>query len=110
VLSVDWRMDMAALQQKFGRRIALQGNIDPCVLLSSRDAIVHSVQKALRQTNGRGHILNLGHGILPETPVENALSFIRAGQSAQIKNLSSESAPESDAEEIAEMPRRVPLV
>jgi len=110
VLSVDWRMDLAALQQKFGRRIALQGNVDPCVLLSSRDAIVHSVEQALRQTNGRGHILNLGHGILPETPVENALAFIRAGQSARLENFSSESAPESDAEEIAEMPRRVPLV
>lgn len=110
VLSVDWRMDLAALQQKFGRRIALQGNIDPCVLLSSREAIVNSVQQALRQTNGRGHILNLGHGILPETPVENALAFIRAGQSARLENLSSESAPESDAEEIAEMPRQVPLV
>jgi len=42
--------------------------------------------------------------------VENALAFIRAGQSARLENLSSESAPESDAEEIVEMPRRVPLV
>ena len=81
-------MDLAALQRNFGRRIALQGNVDPCVLLSSREAIVHSVQQALRQTNGRGHILNLGHGILPETPVENALAFIRAGQSARLENLS----------------------
>lgn len=106
VLSVDWRMDLSALQHKFGRRIALQGNVDPCVLLSSREAIVTAVQQALRQTSGRGHILNLGHGILPQTPVENAQAFIRAGQSARVEDL----APESDAEEIAEMPRRAPLI
>jgi uroporphyrinogen decarboxylase len=105
-LSVDWRMDLAALQRNFGRGVALQGNVDPCVLLSSPGAIVHSVQQALRQTNGRGHILNLGHGILPETPVENALAFIRAGQAARLETASAE----SDAEEITEMPRRAPLV
>ena len=104
VLSVDWRMDLAALQRNFGHRIALQGNIDPCVLLSSREAIVNSVQQALRHTNGRGHILNLGHGILPETPVQNALAFIRAGQAARL-----EPSAESDAGEIVEMPRRAPL-
>jgi len=106
VLSVDWRMDLAALQQKFGHRIAVQGNVDPGVLLSSEKAIRASVKRALRQTAGLGHILNLGHGILPETPVENALAFIRAGQSARIENISTE----SDAEEIAERPRRAPIV
>ena len=106
VLSVDWRMDLAGLQRTFGDRVAIQGNIDPSVLLSSRQAIVNSVHEALRQTRGRGHILNLGHGILPDTPVENALAFIRAGQAARMENGSAE----SDAVEIANMPERTPFV
>jgi uroporphyrinogen decarboxylase len=90
VMSVDWRMDLAQLREKFGDRIAVQGNIDPAVLLSSPEAIAASAYEALRQTRGRGHILNLGHGILPETPVENALAFIRAGQSAPLEDRSFE--------------------
>jgi uroporphyrinogen decarboxylase len=106
VLSVDWRVDLAQLREKCGDRIALQGNIDPSVLLTSREAISGLVNQAVRQTRGRGHILNLGHGILPETPVENALAFIRAGQSAPVETASTE----SHAREIAEIPNSVPLV
>ena len=84
VLSVDWRMDLAQLCEKFGDHIAIQGNIDPSVLLTSPEVIADSVNRAVRQTRGRGHILNLGHGILAETPVDNALAFIRAGQSAAL--------------------------
>lgn len=105
VLSVDWRMDLAELHEKFGRRIAIQGNVDPTVLLGSSNAIDAAVHYALRQTGGRGHILNLGHGILPETPVENALAFIRAGQSAFLED----SSAESDTAKIAEIPKQAPL-
>ncbi|HUK30010.1 MAG TPA: uroporphyrinogen decarboxylase family protein, partial [Candidatus Acidoferrum sp.] len=80
VLSVDWRADLAELRRTLGPRIALQGNIDPCLLLGPRDDIARAVNSAITQTNGLGHILNLGHGILPMTPVENAQAFIRAGQ------------------------------
>ena len=86
VLSVDWRMDLAQVQEQFGDRIAIQGNVDPSVLLASEEAITAAVHHSVRQTTGRGHILNLGHGILPETPVESALAFIRAGQSAAFEN------------------------
>jgi uroporphyrinogen decarboxylase len=106
VLSVDWRMDLAQLREKFGDRIAFQGNIDPSVLLASPEAIAGAVNHAIRQTQGRGHILNLGHGILPETPVENALAFIRAGQSAPIEN----DSPASRARAIADISDRAPLV
>lgn len=84
VLSVDWRMDLAQLREKFGDRIAIQGNVDPTVLLASDEAINAAVNHAIRQTGGHGHILNLGHGILPETPVKNALAFVHAGQSAPV--------------------------
>ena len=83
-------MDLSQLREQFGDRIAIQGNIDPSVLLASPEAIAGSVNHAVRQTGGRGHILNLGHGILPETPVENALAFIRAGQSAPVEDTPSE--------------------
>jgi len=106
VLSVDWRMDLAHLRETFGERIAIQGNIDPTVLLASSEAIAASVHEALRQTRGRGHILNLGHGILPETPVENALAFIRAGQSALPEN----SSPEPRARAMADIRKPASLV
>lgn len=80
VLSVDWRADLAELRQNFGSRIALQGNVDPCLLLSSPHLIEAAVINAMTQTGGVGHIVNLGHGILPDTPVENAQAFIRAAQ------------------------------
>jgi uroporphyrinogen decarboxylase len=80
VLSVDWRADLAEVRRALGPRIALQGNIDPCLLLGPRDEIARAASNAISQTAGLGHILNLGHGILPMTPVENAQAFIRAGQ------------------------------
>jgi len=84
VLSVDWRMDLAQLREKFGDHVAIQGNIDPSMLLASPEAIARAVDQAVSQTKGRGHILNLGHGILPDTPVEHALAFIRAAQSVPL--------------------------
>jgi len=85
VLSVDWRADLGAVQKYFDDRpLALQGNIDPCVLLTREETIVHAAHQAVKRSGGIGHILNLGHGVLPETPVENALAFIRAGQSAPV--------------------------
>jgi uroporphyrinogen decarboxylase len=80
VLSVDWRMDLGKLRRTLGPRVALQGNVDPCVLLGPQQGIERAAEQAIQQTGGVGHILNLGHGILPTTPVENALAFVRAGQ------------------------------
>jgi uroporphyrinogen decarboxylase len=80
VLSVDWRTDLAEARQEIGTRIALQGNIDPTVLLSSPDIIQFAVREAIVKTHAAGHILNLGHGILPSTPVENAQAFVRAAR------------------------------
>ncbi len=80
VLSVDWRVDLAQLRSMVGPDIALQGNVDPCVLLGTEPLIKRSVVESIEQTGGLGHILNLGHGILPATPVENAQTFVRAGQ------------------------------
>jgi uroporphyrinogen decarboxylase len=80
VLSVDWRVDMRALRKKLGPRIAIQGNVDPAVLFAPPDQIRRATQEAISALAGIGHILNLGHGILQHTPVENAQLFIETGQ------------------------------
>ena len=84
VLSVDWREDLAALREKFGNRIALQGNVDPCVLLGPEEGVRSAAREGVESTGGVGHILNLGHGILQQTPVENARAFVQAGQSVAV--------------------------
>ena len=80
VLSVDWRVELAALRAKLGPHVALQGNVDPAVLLGPIQGIHDAVRAAIEKTAGVGHVLNLGHGILPQTPVENAQAFVLAGQ------------------------------
>jgi uroporphyrinogen decarboxylase len=84
VLSLDWRVDLGEVRSRLGSRLALQGNVDPCVLLGPLAGIREAVHDALGKTGGIGHILNLGHGILPSTPVENARAFIQAGQSCAL--------------------------
>jgi uroporphyrinogen decarboxylase len=80
VLSVDWRTDLADARAQLGRKIALQGNVDPAALLGPPEGIRHAVHEAIGKTGGIGHILNLGHGILPQTPVENARTFVNAAR------------------------------
>ena len=80
VLSLDWRIDLADARRIFGPRVALQGNVDPEILLGSPEDARTAARAAIEKTGGVGHILNLGHGILPATPVENARAFVEAGQ------------------------------
>jgi uroporphyrinogen decarboxylase len=80
VLSIDWRIELDQACQRVGDQVALQGNLDPCALLGTPETIKHSVREILRKGNGSGHIMNLGHGILPMTPVENAQAFIDAAK------------------------------
>lgn len=85
VLSVDWRTDLAEARRTLGDRVALQGNVDPNLLLGPEPAIRAAAREAVEKTGGLGHILNLGHGILPATPVENARAFVEAGQAAPLR-------------------------
>lgn len=84
VLSLDWRVDLGDARRKLGSRVALQGNVDPCVLLGPPEGIHDAVHEVIGKTGGAGHILNLGHGILPSTLVENARVFIQAGQACPL--------------------------
>jgi uroporphyrinogen decarboxylase len=82
-LSVDWRVDLRELRKTLGPKIALQGNVDPAVLFSPKATIRRVTQETVAALAGAGHILNLGHGILQHTPVENAKLFIETGQQAR---------------------------
>lgn len=73
VIGLDWTMDIASARNSIGRKYALQGNLDPCVLFAPKERIREETERILAGFgSGSGHIFNLGHGILPTTPVENA--------------------------------------
>ncbi len=77
VIGVDWRIDLAAAWQRIGFERAVQGNLDPTVLLTDYDTIRKHVRRILDAAAQRpGHIFNLGHGVLPMTPVENARAVV----------------------------------
>jgi uroporphyrinogen decarboxylase len=77
VIGVDWRIDLALAWRRLGHDVAVQGNLDPVVLLAGTDEIVSQAGRILAQAGGRpGHIFNLGHGILPQTPVDNVRALI----------------------------------
>ena len=79
-LGVDWRVDIGALQRRHPHH-AVQGNIDPAVLLAGADATRAAMEALLAAAQPRGHIVNLGHGILPQTPlasVEAVVAAVRA--------------------------------
>jgi uroporphyrinogen decarboxylase len=80
VLSVDWRVNLRALRAAVGPRVGLQGNLDPAILFGPAEKVREATLEIARALGGVGHILNLGHGILQHTPVENAQMFIETGQ------------------------------
>lgn len=72
VIGLDWRVDLDRGWETIGLDRAVQGNLDPVALFAPRDELERRVRRILDQAANRpGHIFNLGHGILPETPVEN---------------------------------------
>lgn len=77
VISVDWRVNLDDAWTRIGHDLAIQGNLDPCVLCAPMHVIEARVNEILDRASGRpGHIFNLGHGILPPTPPENVAAVV----------------------------------
>jgi uroporphyrinogen decarboxylase len=79
VIGVDWRIRLDDAWSAIGHGKGIQGNLDPTVLLSNPAEVRRRAKEILDQAAGRpGHIFNLGHGVLPQTPVENVLALVEA--------------------------------
>jgi uroporphyrinogen decarboxylase len=77
VIGLDWRCDLREAWRTIGYDRAVQGNLDPVALLADVTAVRRAAQDVLAAAEGRsGHIFNLGHGVLPETPVENVRALV----------------------------------
>jgi uroporphyrinogen decarboxylase len=77
VIGLDWRVRLDEGWQRVGHDVAVMGNLDPITLFAKQDVLRAHAKKIMEQANGRrGHIFNLGHGILPETPVENVIALV----------------------------------
>jgi uroporphyrinogen decarboxylase len=77
VIGLDWRVNLDDAWARLGPGVAVQGNLDPAVLLAPPERIRQSAQRILDRAGGRpGHIFNLGHGVLPETPVDNVIALV----------------------------------
>jgi uroporphyrinogen decarboxylase len=77
VIGLDWRVRLDEGWQRVGHDVGVMGNLDPVALFATQDTIHKHAKQILDQAGGRaGHIFNLGHGILPETPVENVIALV----------------------------------
>lgn len=77
VIGLDWRVPLDDGWRRVGHDVAIMGNMDPVALFAGREHIREEARRILEQAAGRqGHIFNLGHGILPETPVENVICLV----------------------------------
>jgi uroporphyrinogen decarboxylase len=79
VIGIDWRVRLDEAWKTVGYDRAVQGNLDPLVLLADKAEIRRRAREVLNQAGGRpGHIFNLGHGVVQQTPVENAIALVEA--------------------------------
>jgi uroporphyrinogen decarboxylase len=87
VTGIDWRIDIADAIKKLGKNMAVQGNLDPCALFLPKEKLEDRVKEILwKGETARSHIFNLGHGILPQTPVENVIAMVEAVHAYGRKN------------------------
>jgi uroporphyrinogen decarboxylase len=76
-IGLDWTYDRSIAAEMFQRKLAVQGNVDPLALLAGGDALDREVDETLREFSNGPHIFNLGHGILPETPIAHVERMLK---------------------------------
>jgi uroporphyrinogen decarboxylase len=90
-VGIDWTTDIGAARARIGARVAVQGNLDPQVLLTTPQAIEREARGVLLAAGAQpGHIFNLGHGVLPQTPPEHVaalVAFVHAESRAQRRSV-----------------------
>jgi uroporphyrinogen decarboxylase len=80
-MALDWRVPLGAAFERYGDRVALQGNLDPAVLLATPDEVTRRTEELLDVVAGRpGHILALGHGVMKQTDPECVAAFVAAAR------------------------------
>ncbi len=78
-IGLDWTTDIASARERVGDKVALQGNMDPAVLLGDDEIVISKVKNILQQYgHGSGHVFNLGHGITPDIEPERVKTFVDA--------------------------------
>ena len=75
-VSIDWSVPVDYARERLQAHVAVQGNLDPMVLMAGGDALERAVRRIRTGLGGGRFIFNLGHGILPETPVENVRRLV----------------------------------
>ncbi len=77
VIGIDWRVDIGKAVKRLGTKVSVQGNLDPCALFSSEEVLRSKARDILKKGRAaRGHVFNLGHGILPQTPPDMARALV----------------------------------
>lgn len=80
IISVDWTVDMLDAKRRLGADFKVQGNMDPGVLFGSQELIASRIHDTVSKAGNRGHILNLGHGVLVGTPEDNVRFFFETAK------------------------------
>ena len=89
VIGIDWRSELELVRRRLGPEVAVQGNLDPVVLFAPLSEIERQVERILREAGpAPGHIFNLGHGILPHTPVEHVAALVSMVHEKSLKSRS----------------------
>jgi len=79
VTGIDWRIDISDAIKRLGKKMVIQGNLDPCELFLPKEKLEERIKDILwKGESAKGHIFNLGHGVLPETSVENVIAMVEA--------------------------------
>ncbi len=82
MISVDWTVDIGEARNRIGHHLGVQGNLDPGILFGSQEMIRDRILETIRKAGRKGHILNLGHGVLQRTPEENVAYFFETAKHA----------------------------